>query len=109
MPKRKTTEAPVTVKMTEAHTYRTGPSTRRTLPAGWIGAVPAEVAAEIEKAGNGGAVKTKPADKARPAKSTAAKAAATPKAGETPATADGDGTEPGSERAEAADGDAAGS
>ncbi|QFT47817.1 hypothetical protein FIU97_14640 [Roseivivax sp. THAF40] len=39
----------VHVKMSAPFSYRTGSSTKRTLPAGWSGFVPDTVAAEIEK------------------------------------------------------------
>lgn len=81
MAKRKTSEAQaadedVRVIMTAAHTYQTGPSTRRTLPAGWKGNVPASLAAEIEKAGAGA--------KAQPAQDAATGAGANSDAGKTP-------------------------
>lgn len=61
------------VTMTSAHTYRTGPSLKRTLPQGWAGYVPEAVAKEIEKAGAG---KRTPA-KDRPWEKPAAKKKAT--------------------------------
>lgn len=39
----------VHVKMSASFSYRTGSSTKRTLPAGWSGFVPDTVAGEIEK------------------------------------------------------------
>ncbi|ETW10631.1 hypothetical protein ATO8_21246 [Roseivivax marinus] len=48
----------VQVTVTTSHTYRTGPSTTRTLPAGWSGDVPVAVADEIEAAGTGRRDKT---------------------------------------------------
>jgi|GEM_PF-4940165 len=68
MATRKTTDETVTVKMTGAHTYKTGPSTRRTLPQGWSGSVPAAIGAEIEKAGKGKIQKPKAAEKTKAAK-----------------------------------------
>ncbi|MGR3438775.1 hypothetical protein [Salipiger abyssi] len=85
MAKRKTSEEQaadedVRVIMIAAHTYQTGPSTRRTLPAGWKGNVPASLAAEIEKAGAG--AKAKPAQVA--ATDAGAKAGANSDTGKTP-------------------------
>lgn len=96
MAKSKASAASVSVTMTGAHTYQTGPSTRRTLPAGWSGPVPAEVAAEIEKAGKGAKVK--------PAKSAAEKPAAAPKVDEAAAAVSGDSTEAANDSTEATGG-----
>ena len=68
MATRKTTDDTVTVKMTGAHTYKTGASTRRTLPQGWSGSVPAAIGAAIEKAGKGKIQKPKAADKTKAVK-----------------------------------------
>lgn len=76
MATRKTTDETVTVKMTGAHTYQTGPSTRRTLPEGWSGPVPAAIGAEIEKAGKGEIQKPKAAAKPKAAKKSKAETTA---------------------------------
>ena len=91
MATRKTTDDTVTVKMTGAHTYKTGPSTRRTLPQGWSGPVPAAIGAEIEKAGKGKIQKPKAADKTKAAKkpTKAATTAAAATAGATDSAATG--------------------
>ena len=68
MATRKTTDETVTVKMTGAHTYKTGASTRRTLPEGWSGPVPAAIGAEIEKAGKGKIQKPDATEKPKAAK-----------------------------------------
>jgi len=80
MATRKTTDDTVTVKMTGAHTYKTGPSTRRTLPQGWSGPVPAAIGAEIEKAGKGKIQKPKAAVKPKAAKKPTKAATAAPAA-----------------------------
>ena len=41
------------VEMSQQHTYELGPSARRTLPKGWRGTVPGEVATKIEAEGKG--------------------------------------------------------
>ncbi|EPX82096.1 hypothetical protein [Salipiger mucosus] len=63
MAKSKAKAALVHVKMSAAHTYKTGLSTRRTLPEGWTGEVPADVAKEIEAEKKGARVKSAPAAK----------------------------------------------
>ncbi|WP_417741499.1 hypothetical protein [Salipiger sp.] len=94
MATRKTTDETVTVKMTGAHTYKTGASTRRTLPEGWSGPVPAAIGAEIEKAGKGKIQKPTATEKPKAAKkqtkaetTTPAKAEATTPATKVEATA----------------------
>lgn len=92
MATRKTTDDTVTVKMTDGHTYKTGPSTRRTLPQGWSGSVPAAIGAEIEKAGKGKIQKPKAADKTKAAKKptkAATSAPATPAGATDPAATGG--------------------
>lgn len=80
MTTRKTTDETVTVKMTGAHTYKTGASTRRTLPEGWSGPVPAAIGAEIEKAGKGKIQKPKASEKPKAAKKTTKAATTAPAA-----------------------------
>ena len=97
MATRKTTDDTVTVKMTGAHTYKTGASTRRTLPEGWSGPVPAAIGAEIEKAGKGKIQKPDATEKPKAAKkstkaattkpATKAETTAPTKAAETTASA----------------------
>ena len=41
------------VEMSQQHPYELGPSARRTLPKGWRGTVPGEVATKIEAEGKG--------------------------------------------------------
>ncbi|NDV51557.1 hypothetical protein [Salipiger sp. PrR003] len=68
----------VRVKMTGDHTYKLDASSKRTLPAGWSGPVPAAVADEIEKEKKGARVGADAADKTETdaVKKAAAKAAA---------------------------------